>query len=265
MPPIPEPPPGPRLCWRVQLVHAEAGSRVVAVEVRQGEELLGTALGEAPSAEAAEERAIARLQQRLRTAAASPASPERAAPQRVTPLPGSMAAMTAPAAVPATGATPGASAVADEPGRGAEPASQADPEPEPDPEDWSSELAQIELQLARLGWQRPQESAYLERAFGHPSRSRLTSFRDLVAYLQALTALEPGSDPASAAVPLRRRDLLGQCDQLLGQLGWDAARGRRFLEEQFGVASRQQLNDGQLLQFNMLLEESWLASTGQGG
>jgi len=51
----------------------------------------------------------------------------------------------------------------------------------PDPEDWSDELAALEVQLQRLGWQREQESIYLQRAYGHPSRSRLTSYGDLVA------------------------------------------------------------------------------------
>jgi len=59
-------------------------------------------------------------------------------------------------------------------------------------------------------------------------------------------------------VPLRRRDLLEQCDQLLQQLHWDAARGRTLLEQEFQLSSRQQLSDEQLLQFNMLLESALL-------
>jgi hypothetical protein len=131
-------------------------------------------------------------------------------------------------------------------------------EPAADPEDWSSELAQLELELKRLGWQREQESSYLERAFGHPSRSRLTTYADLLAYLQALAGLEPGSDPTNAAIPLRRKDLLLQCDQLMSQLNWDAGKGREYLEQQFNLNSRQQLSDSQLLHFNMLLESEWL-------
>jgi hypothetical protein len=105
-----------------------------------------------------------------------------------------------------------------------------------------------------LGWTRDEEAIYLERAFHHPSRNRLTSYVDLVAYLKALEALSPGANPGNAPVPLRRRDLLSQCDQLLGQLQWDASRGRSYLEQHFSLSSRQQLNDTQLLQFNMLLE-----------
>jgi hypothetical protein len=133
-------------------------------------------------------------------------------------------------------------------------------EPAADPEDWSAELARIDLALKRIGWQRDQEGLYLERAFGHPSRSRLTTYNDLLAYLRLVEQLEPGADPMAVPVPLRRADLLEQSDALLGQLGWDALRGRQFLEQHLGRGSRQQLNDAELLQFNMLLEEALLAA-----
>jgi len=133
-------------------------------------------------------------------------------------------------------------------------------EPAPDPEDWSGELAALELQLRRLGWQRDQEATYLQRAFGHPSRNRLTNYGDLLAYLHALEGLGSGAEPATAPVPLRRSELLSQCDALLSQLGWDAEQGRALLERELQVASRQQLNDQQLLHFNMLLESETLAA-----
>ena len=81
---------------------------------------------------------------------------------------------------------------------------------------------------------------------------------DLIAYLRAVESLGMPCDPAVAPLPLRRRDLLSQCDGLLQLLGWDAQRGRRFLEEQFGRGSRQQLSDEELLRFNMLLESAML-------
>ncbi|NDG75514.1 MAG: hypothetical protein EBX49_09325, partial [Synechococcaceae bacterium WB8_1B_136] len=129
-----------------------------------------------------------------------------------------------------------------------------------DPDDWSDALAELDLELRRIGWGREQEEAYLQRAFGHPSRSRLTAFKDLNAYLKAVKLLQPGTDPHSAAVPLQRSDLLSQSDLLLQQLGWDASRGRGFLEHHFQLASRQQLNDEQLLRFNLLLEGELIAA-----
>jgi hypothetical protein len=246
---------------QARLVHAEPGCRVVEVSAHGAEGLLGSALGEAATAEEAEDRAATRLRARLGNQAPlalSEPEPSRLASPRqersTTPGGGPAAAATeegSPAPQLTEAVNPGPPAA--EPAAPA-PRPESGQEPPADPEDWSGELAQIDLQLRRLGWQRSEESTYLERAFHHPSRNRLTTYADLQTYLQALQKLEAGSDPASVAVPLRRRDLLEQCEVLLRQLGWDASQGRQFLERQFEVSSRQQLSDTQLLQFNMLLE-----------
>jgi len=145
-----------------------------------------------------------------------------------------------------------------------EEAAQAPPEtpaePPADPEDWSSELLHLDRELKRLNWGRPEEEVYLQRAFGHPSRNRLTSYADLLAYLRAVEALGVPANPATAAVPMRRQELLSQCDGLLRQLGWPTERARQFLETQLQVSSRQQLSDQDLLQFNLLLEGELLAA-----
>ncbi len=133
-------------------------------------------------------------------------------------------------------------------------------EPLVDPEDWSSDLAALELHLRRLGWDREREAIYLKRAFGHPNRNRLTNYGDLRAYLHTLDNLPAGSEPTTATVPLRRSELLLQCDALLAQLGWNADQGRDLLERELQATSRQQLNDQQLLHFNMLLESELLKS-----
>ncbi|MFM7550660.1 MAG: hypothetical protein ACKO7Z_07880 [Cyanobacteriota bacterium] len=248
---------------RARLVHAEPGRRVVELTARLGGELLGSSLGEGASAEEAEDRALARLQQRLTLQAPGGGQPDQPNQVRLTPAdapsPQSQEPLAGSAAVPYPASQVPQALAEPEPqtlpeavpaARGAEP----DQAPAPDPEDWSGELAQIDLELRRLGWRREQESRYLERAFGHPSRSRLTSYADLLAYLQTLQGLDAGSEPSDAAVPLRRRDLVSQCDALLAQLAWDGNRGRGFLEQHFQVSSRQLLSDTQLLQFNMLLE-----------
>jgi hypothetical protein len=226
---------------QAELVHAEPGRRVVRVSALEGGRPLGSALGEAEDAETAEERAIGRLRTRLGQSRAAPA-----------------AASTPPAAVQQQ---PEPQLVSPQPEAKPEspsPAPSAPLEPPMDPEDWSQELLQLDRQLQRLGWARDQEGVYLQRAFGHPSRSRLTRWADLTAFLRALEELEPGADPASAPIPLQRGELLSQCDTLLERLGWDTLSARRFLERHLAVSSRQQLSDAQLLQFNMLLEEAWL-------
>lgn len=233
---------------QARLVHAEPGRRVVEASAHQDGMPLGSALGEGGTAEEAEDRALARLQARL--GGISPAPPAQTEPA---PSAATQPQLSLDSQAPA-GAQPPALELPALPKAPSPPPAEPVQEPPADPEDWSGELAQIDLQLRRLGWQREQENAYLERAFGHPSRSRLTAYADLLAYLQALQTMEPGGDPATVPVPLRRHDLLGQCDDLLAQLQWDSGQGRQFLERQFQVSSRQQLSDAQLLQFNMLLE-----------
>ena len=263
--------------WEARLVHGEPGRRVVEVSGWRGGQCLGRCLGEAEDAETAEDRAIARLSQRL---AGLQDSTERPASQPRQALIRHSASEAIEEATEATSET--TSEAASEPAteqtspqKPAPPAPAAAPptpqapapvlqqpqlpqlpvEPAADPDDWSEELAELDVQLQRLGWDRSQESIYLQRAFGHPSRNRLTAYADLAAYLRAVRGLNPGSSPESAAIPLRRSELLSQCEQLLASLGWDAGRGRQFLEQHFQLASRQQLGDEQLLQFNMLLEE----------
>ena len=250
-----------------QLVHAEPGNRVVLVRALAKDQCLGSALGEAPTAEEAEDRASTRLLARLATQPEpSPQPPTKSQSQAPSPKPDQVhrpaviptaipsqapAPEPTPEPVPAPAAAPNDTEPKLPPFQKVEPPSE---EQEGEPEDWSSELAGLDIQLQRLGWTRDEEGIYLERAFSHPSRNRLTSYVDLVAYLRALEALSPGANPGKAPVPLRRKDLLSQCDQLLGQLQWDASRGRSFLEKHFNLSSRQQLNDTQPLQFNMLLE-----------
>ncbi|MFN9385354.1 MAG: hypothetical protein ACK6BU_00140 [Cyanobacteriota bacterium] len=271
---------------RAQLVHADGQVRVVHVSAYAGEQLLGSALGEAPDAEAAEDRALQRLLARL---AAAPVQVTPASAAAAIPAPVAAKNQSAPAAVASASATPpqpqpGAAAPAPTehpaapPGEPTSsppapiastpaPAAAAEPtapepaaEPPADPEDWSSELLHLDRELQRLQWGRAEEEVYLQRAFGHPSRNRLTSYADLLAYLRAVEALNVPADPAAAAVPMRRQDLLSQCDALLRQLGWPRERARQFLESQLQVSSRQQLSDQDLLQFNLLLEGELLAA-----
>ena len=255
------------LSFRARLVHAEAGTRVVQLSAWRGSSCLGSALGEAENAELAEDRALEKLQTRLghqpSAEAAAPSPQEVEAPPVRHPVvrrpPADEPVAPAAEARPTPDAPPAAPAETVQPSLSTPPAVEPQ-EPVADPEDWSDELAEIEVQLKRLGWDRTQEGTYLQRAFGHPSRNRITSYADLASYVRSLRVLEPGNDPASAAIPLRRRDLLEQSDSLMAALKWDANRGRLALEQQFKLSSRQQLSDEQLLAFNMQLETTLIGS-----
>jgi hypothetical protein len=266
--------------FQVRLVHAESGNRVVEVRALRGSTPLGSALGEAANAEEAEQRALDRLLSRLgpleelsTSNTPIPADTIAPAPESIVPAPLTTPAADAPASGqgtrlpsapvlrPATNSPPRAGPATTTPAA-PPPAAAAPPA---DPEDWSSELARLDLELRRLGWSREQEGEYLQRAFSHPSRSRITSYTDLKSYLDVLEGLPPGAEPARSPVPLRRRDLLVQSDQLLVALGWQGEQARQFLEQQLGASSRQQLNDSKLLHFNMLLEGELLERDPTGG
>jgi len=259
--------------FQVRLVHAESGNRVVEVRALRGSTPLGSALGEAANAEEAEQRALDRLLSRLGpleelSASNTPIPADTSPPAPVTtpaaeaPASGQGTRLpSAPVLRPATNSPPRAGPATTTPAA-PPPAAAAPPA---DPEDWSSELARLDLELRRLGWSREQEGEYLQRAFSHPSRSRITSYTDLKSYLDVLEGLPPGAEPARSPVPLRRRDLLVQSDQLLVALGWKGEQARQFLEQQLGASSRQQLNDSKLLHFNMLLEGELLERDPTGG
>ena len=248
-----------------RLVHADASRRVVEASAWQQGQCLGRCLAEADNAEIAEDRARARLQAflcgmaapdiqkppRPNTTSGAESAVEPEPQPEPSPRPRPAPPQRLPLATPSPTQDPSLGHANTTPQPSAE-------EPAADPDDWSDELAELDVQLQRLGWDRNQEGTYLQRAFGHPSRNRLTSFADLVTYLRALRSLASGSPPETAPVPLRRRDLLSQCDQLLSRLGWDPQQGRELLERSFELSSRQQLSDEQLLQFNMLLESELL-------
>jgi hypothetical protein len=284
---------------QAQLCHIEASRCVVLVTALEGATVIASAFGEANNAEEAEDRAIARLHQRLETHQVSPAQATEPAPTPASapttasapahapaqPRPASRKAIKATAAQPpapkrvattapppATGSAPKAKTEPNPNGkdpRHADPApldlpllqapepvqpDQAPSEAPTDPDDWSDELAAIDLELQRIGWDRAQERNYLERAFGHGSRHRITRYSDLVAYIKRLQALEPGTTADQAPVPLRRSELISQGDQMLDDLQWEATKARTFLQDQLGASSRQSLSDEQLLAFNIMLE-----------
>ena len=235
--------------FRAELCHVDTLRCVVGVEAWQSEShCLGSRLGEAANAEEAEDRA----RQRLIEALSSPAGEKPTAPKPAPSDPVDPPASTATAA-----AKPKAIAVdQSQPAPVQQQQAGEQPSETPtDPEDWSEELTSIDLELKRIGWGRDQERIFLERAFGHAGRHRLTRYADLVAYLRQLRQFQPGDQPEQAMVPIRRGDLISQGDQMLRDLGWSGEQARQFLDQHLKAKSRQQLSDEQLLQFNMLLEE----------
>ena len=233
---------------RVELCHVDTLRCIVRAEAWNGERCVASCLGEAPSAQEAEDRARQRLQTTLKEPQRKPeVAPEPAPTPEPTPVP-------TPIPTQAQVAKPNQPSLPAEKQPVTPPLAPPSETPT-DPEDWSEELTAIDLELKRIGWGRDQERIYLERAFGHGSRHRLTRYADLVAYLRQLRQLQPQEQADQAHIPIRRSDLINQGDQMLEQLGWKADQARAFLQVHLQASSRQQLTDEQLLQFNMLLEE----------
>nr|WP_115093854.1 hypothetical protein [Synechococcus sp. UW106] len=243
---------------RAELCHVDTLRCIVRVEASTDGAVLGSALGEAATAEEAEERALQRLNtrlqisppQRLGQVAVSPQDNESSKAAEHVAVERPRKIETHEPVAPAHSATPQTSNT------------QAPPSETPtDPDDWSDELTAIDLEIRRIGWTREQEQAYLTRAFGLGSRHKLTRYADLVAYLRQLKLIQANDDASTAPAPIRRGDLLNQGDSMLKQLGWNSDQARAFLQQHLGSTSRQQLSDEQLLQFNMLLEEQTLKSS----
>ena len=258
---------------RVELCHVDTLRCVVRVEAWKDAHLIGSSLGEAPTAEDAEDRAFQRLTKRLERKHPSPLvddPPVRAASstshavsseliRREAPTQNHTSAVTQSVPVSKSSTSkPDAESDAHQIQRASQSAIEPPSESPTDPDDWSEELTAIDFELKRIGWNRDQERQYLERAFGHGSRHRLTRYADLVAFLRQLRQIQPGESPDQCAVPIHRSDLISQGDQMLLKLGWTGEQARTFLQKTLNSISRQHLSDEQLLQLNMLLEEQIL-------
>ena len=251
---------------RAELCHIDTLRCVVRVEAWVEEHLIGSSLGEAATAEEAEDRAMARLRSRWPgedAGSSTPAGPvdkrsivrsseNISAESQLKPdLQVAEEAPTQPKATSEAKPTSEQSTIPSE--------SPTLPSETPtDPEDWSEELTAIDLEIKRIGWTREQEQSYLTRAFGHGRRHKLTRYADLVGYLRQLRLMQAGETPDQAPVPIRRGDLIQQGDQMLNMLKWTSEEARGFLQKQMNASSRQQLSDEQLLEFNMLLEEKMI-------
>ena len=259
---------------RAELCHVDTLRCIVRIEAWQGNQLLGSALGEAQTSEEAETRGLERLMRRIAPSQPKAVPAEAVPAGAVSPkvvVDGSGPELAQPEVTAADSTeplttSPGRSAPSEKSQQPSKPEPKSttgqlqQPTPDPpseaptDPEDWSEELTAIDLEVQRIGWDRDRERIYLERAFGHASRHRLTRYSDLVGFLRQLRDMQPGESPETAAVPLRRSDLLSQGDEMIRAMGWSPAQARKCLQKELGATSRQQLSDQQLMQFNMILE-----------
>ncbi len=115
------------------------------------------------------------------------------------------------------------------------------------PSDWSNELTAIDLEINRLDWSRDDEIDFLEKNFGYNNRSKITKYTELVKYLKILRSLEKSS--TSQLNNLNLNSMIEESNTLLHELSWDIKQGREYLQKEFNVSTRKELTENQLLVF----------------
>ena len=116
-----------------------------------------------------------------------------------------------------------------------------------EPSDWSNELAAIDLEIDRLKWTRDDEINFLIKSLGYNNRNKITKYNDIVKYLSLLKEID---------IPTQNTDdngtintLIEESDQILRDLSWDHTDGREYLQKEFNVSTRKELNQEQLISF----------------
>ena len=116
-----------------------------------------------------------------------------------------------------------------------------------DPSDWSNELTAIDSEIKRLKWSRDDEVNFLEKNFGYNNRNKITKYSDIVNYLSLLK--KTNNQNQSKVVKVNINTLIEESDNILKDLSWDHIKGREYLQKEFNVTTRMELNEKQLISF----------------
>ena len=116
-----------------------------------------------------------------------------------------------------------------------------------EPSDWSNELTAIDLEINRLNWSRDDEIEFLKKSLGYNSRNKITKYNDIVNYLSLLKQIDRISE--SKAMIGNINPLIKESDNILRDLSWDHKQGREYLQKEFNVSTRKELDNEQLVSF----------------
>ena len=116
-----------------------------------------------------------------------------------------------------------------------------------EPSDWSNELIAIDSEIQRLKWSREDEIRFLEKTFGYNNRNKITKYSDILDYLSLLK--KEDNLKLSKLDNTNIKTLITESDSILRDLSWDHIKGREYLEKEFNVSTRKELNEGQLISF----------------
>ena len=116
-----------------------------------------------------------------------------------------------------------------------------------EPTDWSNELAAIDLEIERLKWSRQDEVSFLEKSLGYNSRNKITNYNDILKYLNLLKNKDIDNKTKSKEENIN--SLIKESDKLLKALSWDNLKGREYLKKEYNVLTRKELNEKELISF----------------
>ncbi len=116
-----------------------------------------------------------------------------------------------------------------------------------DPNDWSQELTAIDSEIERLNWDRDKENEFLEITFGYNNRNKITNYKELLTYLNILKMKE--NNTISSAISTNINDLINESELILKELSWDYKKGREYLQKEYNVSTRKELDEKQLISF----------------
>tara|TARA_Y100001968_G_C19408260_1_gene744910 strand:- start:673 stop:1335 length:663 start_codon:yes stop_codon:yes gene_type:complete len=116
-----------------------------------------------------------------------------------------------------------------------------------EPSDWSKELTEIDSEIIRLNWSREDEISFLYKNLKYKNRSKITKYSEIKKYLNILKNIKINN--SKQAVELNIEGLIKESDIILKELSWNHQKGREYLQKEFNVSSRKELDQKQLLSF----------------
>ena len=116
-----------------------------------------------------------------------------------------------------------------------------------EPSDWSNELAAIESEIERLKWSREDEINFLDKNLGYNNRNKITNYNDILMYLNLLKKIDDKNQ--TKVINENINILINESDIILRDLSWNNTQGREYLQKEFNVSTRKELNEKQLISF----------------
>ena len=116
-----------------------------------------------------------------------------------------------------------------------------------EPSDWSNELSAIDLEIERLKWSRIDEINFLQKNLGYNNRNKITNYNDIVNYLKLLKNIDNINRSNDNNTNIK--SLIEESDSILKDLSWETKQGREYLQKEFNVSTRKELDEKQLISF----------------